>query len=165
MNNVGILTAQSRFQDLSAERFDHILINNVTSCFLCCREAIKRMSKGSAIVNVSSAASRSGAPNEYVDYAASKGAIDTFTKGLSLEVANQGVRVNCVRPGFIHTEMHIDGGEPKRIERLSSQILLQRGGTPEEVANSILWYLMKPLISLARSLTLQVENKSYDLSY
>lgn len=141
VNNAGILSTQSRLEDLSVERFNRVLINNVTSCFLCCKEAIKRMKQGGSIVNVSSAASRSGAPNEYIDYASSKGAMDTLTKGLSLEFASQGIRVNSVRPSFIHTEMHTDGGEPNRVERLSPQIPLQRGGTPEEVANSIVWLL------------------------
>jgi len=141
VNNAGILFTQSRLVDLSLERFNKVMSTNVNSCFLCCREAIKRMENGSSIVNVSSGASRSGAPNEYIGYAASKGAMDTLTKGLSLEVAADGIRVNCVRPGFIHTEMHADGGEPNRVERLSSQIPLQRGGTPEEVANAIAWLL------------------------
>ena len=99
------------------------------------------MESGSAIVNVSSAASKSGSPFEYIDYAASKGAIDTLTKGLSIEVASKGIRVNGVRPGFIYTDMHSDGGEPDRVERLSPQIPLKRGGTPEEVANAIVWLL------------------------
>lgn len=141
VNNAGILFPQSRLVDLSLERFNKVMSTNVNSCFLCCREAVKRMNAGGAIVNVSSAASRSGAPNEYIDYAASKGAMDTLTKGLSLEVAADGIRVNCVRPGFIHTDMHADGGEPNRVERLSSQIPLQRGGKPEEVANAIAWLL------------------------
>lgn len=141
VNNAGILFPQSRLVDLSLERFNKVISTNVNSCFLCCREAVKRMNAGGAIVNVSSAASRSGAPNEYIDYAASKGAMDTLTKGLSLEVAADGIRVNCVRPGFIHTDMHADGGEPNRVERLSAQIPLQRGGKPEEVANAIAWLL------------------------
>ncbi len=125
VNNAGILKTQSRLEDMSAERINSILVNNVTSYFLCCREAVKRMSTGhrglgGVIVNVSSGASRSGSPNEYIDYAASKGAIDTLTKGLSLEVAAEGIRVNCVRPGLIYTDMHADGGEPARIERLKS---------------------------------------------
>ena len=141
VNNAGILFTQSRLADIPLERFAKVLTTNVTSCFLCCREAIKRMEKGGAIVNVSSVASRTGAPNEYVDYAASKGAMDTLTKGLSLELASQGIRVNCVRPGFIYTEMHADGGEPNRVERLSSQIPLKRGGQPQEVASAIAWLL------------------------
>lgn len=144
VNNAGILRQQSRLEDMSAARINTVLLNNVTSYFLCCREAVKRMStlhdgNGGVIVNVSSGASRSGSPNEYIDYAASKGAIDTLTKGLSLEVASEGIRVNCVRPGLIHTEMHADGGEPERIERLKSIIPLQRGGKPEEVAEAIYW--------------------------
>lgn len=144
VNNAGILRKQSRLEDLTAERINTIFTNNVTSYFLCCREAVKRMStrhggSGGVIVNVSSGAARSGSPNEYIDYAASKGAIDTLTKGLSLEVAAEGIRVNCVRPGLIHTEMHADGGEPERVERLKSMIPLQRGGEPEEVAEAIYW--------------------------
>jgi NAD(P)-dependent dehydrogenase (short-subunit alcohol dehydrogenase family) len=143
VNNAGVLFTQSRLIDISVERFNRVMTTNVTSCFLCCREAIQRMKhhNGCAIVNVSSAASRIGAPAEYIDYAASKGAIDTLTKGLSLEIASQGIRVNAVRPGFIDTEMHADGGEPNRVERLSPQIPLQRGGTPAEVSNAIVWLL------------------------
>jgi len=141
VNNAGILFTQSLLADISLERFNKVITTNVSSCFLCCREAIKRMNTGGAIVNVSSGAARTGAPNEYIDYAASKGAIDTLTKGLSLEVAKQGIRVNCVRPGLIYTEMHADGGEPDRVNRLSTNIPLQRGGTPLEVANSIAWLL------------------------
>jgi NAD(P)-dependent dehydrogenase (short-subunit alcohol dehydrogenase family) len=141
VNNAGILFPQSKLIDMSAERINAMLTTNVTSYFLCCREALKRMLRGGAIVNVSSGAARSGSPHEYIDYAASKGAIDTLTKGLSVEVAALGIRVNGVRPGFIHTDMHADGGEPKRIERLSPQIPLQRGGTAQEVANCISWLL------------------------
>ena len=144
VNNAGIMKRQSRLEDMTADRINSILVNNVTSYFLCCREAVKRMSTkhggiGGVIVNVSSAASRSGSPNEYIDYAASKGAIDTLTKGLSLEVAAEGIRVNCVRPGLINTDMHADGGEPKRIERLKKTIPLNRGGEPTEVAEAIYW--------------------------
>ncbi|WP_440878463.1 SDR family oxidoreductase [Vibrio natriegens] len=144
VNNAGILKTQMRLEEMTADRINAILVNNVTSYFLCCREAVKRMSTrhggvGGVIVNVSSGASRSGSPNEYIDYAASKGAIDTLTKGLSLEVASEGIRVNCVRPGLIDTDMHADGGEPERIERLKSVIPLQRGGKPEEVAEAIYW--------------------------
>ena len=144
VNNAGILHKQSRLEEMTADRINTLLSNNVTSYFLCCREAVKRMSthrggKGGVIVNVSSGASRLGSPNEYIDYAASKGAIDTLTKGLSLEVASEGIRVNCVRPGMIYTEMHADGGEPERVERLKNLIPLQRGGQPEEVAEAIYW--------------------------
>lgn len=141
VNNAGILFTQSTLADLSVQRFNQVLTTNVTSCFLCCREAIRQMPNGGAIVNVSSAASRTGAPGEYIDYAASKGAMDTLTKGLSLELAERNIRVNAVRPGFIHTDMHADGGEPNRIERLSPKIPLQRGGTANEVANAIAWLL------------------------
>ncbi|MEX0496306.1 SDR family oxidoreductase [Raoultella terrigena] len=146
VNNAGILFTQSAVEDLSAERINRVLSTNVTGYFLCCREAVKRMShkhggKGGAIVNVSSAASRLGAPFEYVDYAASKGAVDTLTTGLALEVAAQGIRVNCVRPGLIYTEMHASGGEPGRVDRVKSMLPMQRGGQPEEVAQAIAWLL------------------------
>ncbi|MFH4859621.1 glucose 1-dehydrogenase [Vibrio diabolicus] len=141
VNNVGILFTQSPLAEISLERFQKVMNTNVNSCFLCCREAAKRFSAGGAIVNVSSGASRSGAPFEYVDYATSKGAMDTLTKGLSLELADRNIRVNGVRPGFIYTDMHADGGEPNRVDRLSPQIPLKRGGTVEEVANAIAWLL------------------------
>lgn len=146
VNNAGILLPQMRVEDMDARRITEILSTNVTSAFLCCREAVKRMShlhggQGGSIVNVSSAASRIGSAGEYVDYAASKGAIDTLTRGLSLEVAAEGIRVNCVRPGFIYTEMHAAGGEPGRVDRLAASIPMKRGGKPMEVANSILWLL------------------------
>ncbi|NVC50815.1 glucose 1-dehydrogenase [Vibrio diabolicus] len=141
VNNVGILFTQSPLAEISLERFQKVMNTNVNSCFLCCREAAKRFSTGGAIVNVSSGASRSGAPFEYVDYATSKGAMDTLTKGLSLELADRNIRVNGVRPGFIYTDMHADGGEPNRVDRLSPQIPLKRGGTVEEVANAIAWLL------------------------
>lgn len=146
VNNAGILLPQSRVECLSADRINQLFSTNVTSYFLCCREAIKRMSTnyghtGGAIVNVSSAAARLGSPNEYVDYAATNGAIDTLTKGLSLEVANEKIRVNCVRPGFIETDIHADGGEPNRIERLKDNIPMKRGGQPAEVAAAI-YYLI-----------------------
>lgn len=144
VNNVGILCQQSRLENMTASRINAILLNNITGYFLCCREAVKRMStrlggEGGAIVNVSSGAARTGSPNEYIDYAASKGAIDTLTKGLSKEVAAEGIRVNCVRPGLIYTDMHADGGEPERVKRLESKIPMQRGGQPEEVAEAIFW--------------------------
>ncbi|MFT4270233.1 MAG: SDR family oxidoreductase [Pantoea sp.] len=144
VNNAGILFQQCRTEDLTAERLQRVFATNVTGTFLCCREAVKRMGtqhggSGGAIVNVSSAAGRTGAPGEYVDYAASKGAMDTLTKGLSLEVAAQGIRVNGVRPGFIYTEMHADGGEPGRVDRLASVIPMGRGGQPQEIAEAILW--------------------------
>ncbi len=146
VNNVGILFQQMRVEEMTAERINTVLNTNVTSAFLCCREAIKRMSKrhggqGGAIVNVSSAASRIGSAHEYVDYAASKGAIDTLTRGLSVEVAAEGIRVNCVRPGFIYTDMHADGGEPGRVDRVKVNVPLQRGGQADEVAAAIVWLL------------------------
>lgn len=146
VNNAGILFTQSAIEDLNAERINRVLGTNVTGYFLCCREAVKRMShrhggKGGAIVNVSSAAARLGSPGEYVDYAASKGAVDTLTTGLALEVAAQGIRVNGVRPGFIYTEMHASAGEPGRVERVKAALPMQRGGQPEEVAQAIAWLL------------------------
>jgi NAD(P)-dependent dehydrogenase (short-subunit alcohol dehydrogenase family) len=144
VNNAGILRTQSRLDAMTAERINHLLTTNVTSQFLCCREAVKRMStkyngQGGNIVNISSGASRTGSPNEYTDYAATKGAIDTLTIGLSKEVAAEKIRVNCVRPGLIYTDMHADGGEAGRVDRLKSKIPMQRGGLPSEVANAIFW--------------------------
>ncbi len=146
VNNAGILFTQCTVESLSAERINRVLATNVTGYFLCCREAVKRMAhrhggKGGAIVNVSSAASRLGAPGEYVDYAASKGAVDTLTTGLALEVAAQGIRVNGVRLGLIYTEMHASGGEPGRVDRVKNSLPMQRGGQPEEVAQAIAWLL------------------------
>ncbi|MEB6641313.1 SDR family oxidoreductase [Aeromonas caviae] len=141
VNNAGRLQPQMRVLEMSAERINQTLTTNVTSCFLCCREAVRRMTAGGAIVNVSSAAARLGSPGEYVDYAAAKGAVDVLTRGLSLELAAQGIRVNGVRPGFIYTEMHADGGEPDRVDRIKGAIPLQRGGEPREVAAAIAWLL------------------------
>ncbi|OAT29941.1 putative oxidoreductase [Buttiauxella brennerae ATCC 51605] len=146
VNNAGILFQQSTIEELTAERINRVLATNVTGSFLCCREAVKRMAlrhggKGGAIVNVSSAAARLGAPGEYVDYAASKGAVDTLTTGLSVEVAAQGIRVNGVRPGFIYTDMHADGGEAGRVDRVKELLPMKRGGQPEEVAQAIAWLL------------------------
>jgi NAD(P)-dependent dehydrogenase (short-subunit alcohol dehydrogenase family) len=146
VNNAGVLLPQSTILGVSTERLNTLFRSNVNSAFLCCREAVKRMSTelggpGGCIVNVSSAAARLGSPGEYIDYAASKGAIDTLTVGLALEVAQQGIRVNGVRPGFIDTDMHADGGEPGRIERVKSAIPLQRGGEASEVAATIAFLL------------------------
>lgn len=146
INNAGILNNQSTIEEMSAARINNILTTNVTGSMLCAREAVKRMSykhggKGGAIVNVSSAASRLGAPFEYIDYAASKGAIDSFTTGLSLEIAEQGIRVNGVRPGLIYTDIHADGGEANRVDRLAPNLPMKRGGKPEEVAQAICWLL------------------------
>jgi len=144
VNNVGILKTQCRFDEIEEQRFRQVLTTNVMSCFLCSKQAVKRMSSkyggsGGAIVNVSSGAAKSGSPNEYVDYAASKGAIDSLTKGLALEVAAESIRVNAVRPGLIHTDIHRSGGEPNRIHRLKSKIPMQRGGEASEVAEAIFW--------------------------
>lgn len=145
VNNAGILFTQSELKDIDVERFKQVLDTNVIGCFVCCKSYINQLDEEDAfpgaIVNVSSAASRIGAPFEYVDYAASKGAMDSITKGLSLELAGRGIRVNGVRPGCIYTEMHADGGEPNRVDRLAPNLPMQRGGTPEEVAQSILWLL------------------------
>jgi len=146
VNNAGILDLQCRVEDLMAARISSILATNVLGSILCAREAVKRMStkrggQGGAIVNVSSIAAKLGAPGEYVDYAASKGAIDAFTIGLSKEVAAEGIRVNAVRPAYIYTDMHASGGEAGRVDRIKSSIPMQRGGQPVEVAEAILWLL------------------------
>lgn len=151
VNNAGVLERQMRLEEMSAERVERILRTNVLGSFLCAREAIRRMAKGrggdgGAIVNVSSIAARLGAPGEYIDYAASKGAIDSMTIGLAREVAAEGIRVNAVRPGFIDTEIHASGGDPDRIERVKKDLPMRRGGTVEEVAEAILW-LMSPQAS------------------
>lgn len=146
VNNAGMLETQMRVDAMPAERMMRVLATNVLGTMLCAREAVRRMSTrrggtGGAIVNVSSMAARLGSPNEYVDYAAAKGAVDTFTMGLAKEVGAEGIRVNAVRPGLIYTDMHAAGGEPGRIERLKDSVPLKRGGQPEEVANAILWLL------------------------
>jgi NAD(P)-dependent dehydrogenase (short-subunit alcohol dehydrogenase family) len=146
VNNAGVLERQGRVEAIDATRLQRVFATNVIGSFLCAREAVRRMSNanggaGGAIVNLSSVAARTGSPNEYVDYAASKGAIDSFTRGLAAEVAEQGIRVNAVRPGFIHTEMHASGGEPNRVERVKAFVPLKRGGRAEEVAQAILWLL------------------------
>ncbi|MGI9316144.1 MAG: SDR family oxidoreductase [bacterium] len=146
VNNAGILETQMDVVDMTPARIDRIFATNVRGSFLCAREAIRHMAKshggsGGAIVNLSSAAARLGSPHEYVDYAASKGAIDAMTIGLSKEVAVEGIRVNAVRPGFIDTEMHASGGEPGRLERVKSSIPLGRGGRAEEVASAVMWLL------------------------
>ncbi|CAB3656575.1 SDR family oxidoreductase [Achromobacter pestifer] len=144
VNNAGILETQMRVDQMDASRLLRVLSTNVIGPFLCAREAVRRMSprhggQGGAIVNVSSAAARLGSPNEYVDYAASKGALDTMTIGLSKEVAPEGIRVNGVRPGTIYTDMHASGGEPGRVDRLKGVIPLRRGGSVEEVAGAVMW--------------------------
>ena len=146
VNNAGILETQMRIEDMNAARLNRVFLTNITGSFLCAREAVKRMStknggKGGAIVNVSSAAARLGSAGEYVDYAASKGAVDTFTRGLAQEVAGEGIRVNAVRPGVIDTDIHASGGEPGRVERVKASIPMKRGGSAEEVAKAIMWLL------------------------
>jgi NAD(P)-dependent dehydrogenase (short-subunit alcohol dehydrogenase family) len=146
VNNAAILEQQMPLAEMDAERINRVLRTNVTGSFLCAREAVRRMStrrggKGGAIVNVSSIAARLGSPGEYVDYAASKGAIDSLTVGLAGEVAAEGIRVNAVRPGVIYTDMHASGGEPGRVDRIGPTLPLGRGGYPEEVARAILWLL------------------------
>jgi len=146
VNNAGILEIQMRVESMDAARLERVFATNVVGSFLCAREAVRRLSTrhggaGGSIVNVSSGAARLGSPGEYVDYAASKGAIDTLTIGLAREVAAEGIRVNAVRPGFIYTDMHASGGEPGRVDRLKALIPMQRGGNPEEVAQAILWLL------------------------
>jgi NAD(P)-dependent dehydrogenase (short-subunit alcohol dehydrogenase family) len=146
VNNVGILETQGRLVDMSAERFQRVFTTNVVSYLLCSREAVRRMStlsggQGGGIVNVGSGASRHGAGGVYVDYAASKGAIDVLTLGLSKEVGAEGIRVNCVRPGIIYTDIHASGGDPDRVDKLAATVPMQRGGQPEEIAETILWLL------------------------
>ncbi|MGE5097003.1 MAG: SDR family oxidoreductase [Betaproteobacteria bacterium] len=146
VNNAGILEHHMRLDEMEVGRLERVFATNITGAFLCAREAVRRMStrhggRGGAIVNVSSMAARLGSPNEYIDYAASKGAIDTMTIGLSREVAEEGIRVNAVRPGVIYTDIHASGGEPARVERVKSAVPMKRGGEPEEVARAILWLL------------------------
>ncbi|WP_313290122.1 SDR family oxidoreductase [Stutzerimonas nitrititolerans] len=144
VNNAGMLERQMRLDEMEAARLMRVFAVNVTGSFLCAREAVKRMStryggKGGSIVNVSSIAAKLGAPNEYIDYAAAKGAIDSMTLGLAKEVAAEGIRVNAVRPGVIRTEIHASGGEPGRVERVKASVPMGRGGEAEEVAEAILW--------------------------
>jgi NAD(P)-dependent dehydrogenase (short-subunit alcohol dehydrogenase family) len=146
VNNAGIVDRPARVDEMSVERLKRMFDINVIGSFVCAREAVKRMStrlggRGGAIVNVSSAAARLGAPGQYVDYAASKGAIDTFTLGLAKEVAAEGIRVNAVRPGLIETDIHASGGLPNRVRDLMHQVPMQRGGSAEEVAQAIVWLL------------------------
>ena len=146
VNNAGVLELQMRLDAMDAARLHRVFGTNAVGAFLCAREAVRRMStrhggRGGSIVNVSSGASRLGAPNEYIDYAATKCAVDTMTIGLAREVAEEGIRVNAVRPGFIYTEMHASGGEPNRVERVKTQVPMKRGGAPDEVAHAILWLL------------------------
>ena len=146
VNNAGIIEKQTRVEDIDAARIDRVFGTNVRGAFLCAREAVRRLSTkrggaGGAIVNVSSRAAQLGAPGEYVDYAASKAALEALTVGLAREVAAEGIRVNGVRPGIIYSDIHADGGEPGRVDRLGPTLPMQRGGDPIEVARAILWLL------------------------
>jgi NAD(P)-dependent dehydrogenase (short-subunit alcohol dehydrogenase family) len=146
VNNAAILETQTRLDAIDAARLTRVFGTNVFGAFFCSRQAVRRMSTryggtGGAIVNVSSGASRMGSPGEYIDYAATKGALDTLTLGLAREVATEGIRVNAVLAGHIYTELHASGGEPNRVERVKSQVPMGRGGRPEEVAQAILWLL------------------------
>lgn len=146
VNNAGIVGPALRVDAVTVERLERMFRVNVIGAIVAAREAVKRMStrhggSGGAIVNLSSAAARIGGSGEYVDYAATKGAIDTFTLGLAREVAEEGIRVNAIRPGPIYTDIHASGGEPARVERLKSAIPMKRGGTADEVAAAIVWLL------------------------
>jgi len=146
VNNAGVVDVQARVDEMTAARLERMLRINVIGSFLCAREAVKRMSTrqggcGGAIVNVSSAAARLGSPGQYVDYAASKGAIDSFTVGLAKEVAEEGIRVNAVRPGLIDTDIHASGGMPERAFELAPTVPMKRTGTAQEVAEAIVWLL------------------------
>jgi NAD(P)-dependent dehydrogenase (short-subunit alcohol dehydrogenase family) len=160
VNNAGIVGPTARVDDMSAERIQRMMAVNVTGSMLCAREAVKRMStrhggKGGVIVNLSSVAAKLGSPNTYVDYAASKGAIDSFTIGLGHEVAAEGIRVAAIRPGLIDTEIHASGGEPDRAHRLAHMVPMKRIGTADEVANAIVW-LMSDEASYVTSAILDV---------
>jgi NAD(P)-dependent dehydrogenase (short-subunit alcohol dehydrogenase family) len=144
VNNAAIIAQQSRLEDIGFERMRRMFAVNAIGPILCAQQAAKRMSyrhggRGGSVINISSASARLGSPNEYVDYAASKGALETFTTGFAKEVAREGIRVNCIRPGHIYTEMHASGGEPGRVDRVRDSIPMGRGGQPEEVARAILW--------------------------
>jgi NAD(P)-dependent dehydrogenase (short-subunit alcohol dehydrogenase family) len=146
VNNAGIVDVTSRVEDMSVARLKRMFEVNVIGSMVCAREAVRRMStrhggSGGAIVNLSSAAARLGAPGQYVDYAAAKGAIDAFTIGLAKEVAAEGIRVNAVRPGLIETDIHASGGIPDRVAQLAHLVPMQRGGTADEVAQAIVWLL------------------------
>lgn len=146
INNASTIFPSCNLEDMSAERLKKIFKTNTIGSMLCAKHAIKHMSKkyghnGGKIINISSAASRLGSANEYIDYACSKGALDTLTKGLSLELANDEILVNCIRPGFIHTDIHKLSGDPDRIDKIKDKIPLKRGGLPEEVASATMWLL------------------------
>ena len=160
VNNAGVVDLGARLDEMSAARMERMMRINIIGSLLCAREAVKRMStkhggQGGTIVNLSSAAAKLGSPGMYIDYAASKGAIDTFTKGLALEVAAEGIRVNAVRPGIIDTDIHASGGAPDRVEKLRSGIPMQREGSAEEVADAIL-YLMSDQSSYVTASIIEV---------
>ena len=146
VNNAGVVDVACRVDTMTVERLQRMFTTNIIGSFVCAREAVKRMStrhggSGGSIVNVSSAASRVGSPGQYVDYAASKGAIDTLTAGLAKEVVLEGIRVNAIAPGIIATDIHASGGEPDRAQRLATQLPMQRPGTALEVAQAIVWLM------------------------
>jgi NAD(P)-dependent dehydrogenase (short-subunit alcohol dehydrogenase family) len=146
VNNAGVVDVAQRVDEMSVARLERMWATNITSSFVCAREGVRRMSTkhggaGGAIVNVSSAASRLGSPGQYVDYAASKAAIDTFTLGLAKEVAAEGIRVNAIRPGIIETDIHASGGEPDRAQRMAVHVPMQRAGSADEIAQAICWLL------------------------
>ena len=160
VNNAGVVDMKARVDEMSVARLERMFRINVIGSFVCAREAVRRMSTkhggtGGAIVNVSSAASRLGSPDQYVDYAASKGAIDTFTLGLAKEVADEGIRVNAVRPGLIETDIHASGGMPERAAMLAPTVPMKRTGTPEEIAGAIVW-LLSPEASYTTAALLDV---------
>lgn len=146
VNNAGMLEKQTRLDQMDVGRWNRVLGANVIGTFLCAKEAVLRMStkyggKGGAIVNISSAAARLGSPNEFIDYAAAKGAVDSMTIGLAKEVATEGIRVNAIRPGLIYTDIHSSAGEPGRVDRAKAGVPMQRGGTADEVADAVLWLM------------------------
>ncbi|MFM8467002.1 MAG: SDR family oxidoreductase [Oxalobacteraceae bacterium] len=146
VNNAGMLEKQTRLDQMDVGRWNRVLGANVIGTFLCAKEAVLRMStqhggQGGAIVNISSAASRLGSPNEFIDYAAAKGAVDSMTIGLAKEVATEGIRVNAIRPGLIYTDIHASAGEPGRVDRAKAGVPMQRGGTADEVAEAVLWLM------------------------
>jgi NAD(P)-dependent dehydrogenase (short-subunit alcohol dehydrogenase family) len=160
VNNAGVVDVSSRVDGMSVARLSRMLNTHVLGSFVCAREAVLRMSTrhggaGGGIVNLSSAAAKLGSPGQYVDYAACKGAIDTFTIGLAKEVAAEGIRVNAVRPGIIDTDIHASGGEPDRAQRLAPQVPMQRPGSAQEVAHAILW-LLSPQASYCTGALLDV---------
>jgi NAD(P)-dependent dehydrogenase (short-subunit alcohol dehydrogenase family) len=160
VNNAGVVDVQARVDEMSVARLERMFRINVIGSFVCAREAVRRMStrhggSGGAIVNISSAAARLGSPGLYVDYAASKGAVDTFTMGLAKEVADEGIRVNAVRPGLIETDIHASGGLPDRPAVLAPSVPMKRIGTPDEIAGAILW-LLSPEASYTTGAVLDV---------